>query len=203
MIATKYKAVFSVFTELPARLLVRLGVHPSAVTLLGLILVFLSCFFLLAGGSILIFCVLVFFSSLFDALDGAVARIGNKISKFGSYFDAMCDRFQESVIVLSVASATGYWRESTILIIGALLVSYAKARAAMEVNVSNMEWPDLMERTERGVIYLLGLAASQIFRIKFLDKDIFWWTLVILSVLVYFTVVQRFLRARQIIKERS
>ena len=203
MIATKYKAIFNSLTELPAKLLVRLGVHPSLITFLGLILVFSCCFFLVSGGDILTFCVLVFLSSLFDALDGAVARIGNKISKVGSYFDAMCDRFEESAIALSVAYVTGYWMESAILIVGALLVSYAKARAAMEVNVSNMEWPDLMERTERGIVYLLGLAASQIFAVKLLGKDIFWWTIVVLASLVYFTVVQRFLRAWKIIKERS
>src|SRR3989338_6851038 len=52
--------------------------------------------------------------------------------------------------VLGAAEVTGYWILSMIVLAGALIVSYAKARAAMEVAISNLEWPDLMERGERG-----------------------------------------------------
>ena len=107
------------------------------------------------------------------------------------------------MVVVSVAAVTGYWALSGIVLAGALLVSYAKARAAMEVTIANEEWPDLMERTERGVLFLIGLAASAIVPLRVLGHDLFWWTLLLLAILTHLTVVQRVLRSRRFIRERS
>ncbi|MBI3324597.1 MAG: CDP-alcohol phosphatidyltransferase family protein [Candidatus Omnitrophica bacterium] len=142
-------------------------------------------------------------ATLLDAVDGAVARAGGRSTKFGSYLDAVCDRYAEAMVVVAVAEVTGYWVLSTLMVIGALLVSYAKARAAMEVSVSNLEWPDLMERTERDVLYIAGLAASQLVPWKPAGRDLFWWTLLILVVLIHATVVQRMLRAKRLIRLRG
>lgn len=172
-------------------------------TLSGLLLVFLSCAFLLVTHHILWFCGLVLIASGCDALDGAVARASGRVTKWGAYLDAMADRYSEGVIILSVALVTGYWLLSGLVLFGALLVSYAKARAAMEVAVSNTEWPDLMERTERGVIYLVGLAAGQVITWKPLGRDLWWWTLAGLAGLIHLTVWQRMCRARQLIAQRE
>jgi CDP-diacylglycerol--glycerol-3-phosphate 3-phosphatidyltransferase/archaetidylinositol phosphate synthase len=183
--------------------LVRLGVSPTVVTLLGLALVIASCLLLLMTHRVLVFCVLVTAAALLDVVDGAVARAGGRVTKFGSYLDAMCDRYAEGAVVLSVAAVTGYWMLSMIVLVGALLVSYAKARAAMEVTVSNLEWPDLMERAERDVGYIVGLTASQLIAWKPLGHDLFWWTLVVLAILIHITVIQRVLRARRLIRIRG
>jgi CDP-diacylglycerol--glycerol-3-phosphate 3-phosphatidyltransferase/archaetidylinositol phosphate synthase len=89
------------------------------------------------------------------------------------------------------------------VLVGSLLVSYAKARAAMEVSVSNQEWPDLMERAERGTLFLGGLLAGRLIPWEPFGRDLFWWTLVLLTVLVHLTVVQRVLRARRLIRARA
>ena len=203
MIATRYKAVFNRLLDPPARLLVRWGISPSVVTLSGLVLVGASCLFVLLTRRVLLFCVLVTAANLLDVLDGAVARASGRVSPFGSYLDAVCDRIEEAAVVLSVAAVTGYWMLSMVGLVGALLVSYAKARAAMEAPISNLEWPDLMERAERGVLYVVGLAASQLCAWRPLGHDLFWWTLACLSVLIWATVVQRILRARRIIQHRD
>jgi phosphatidylglycerophosphate synthase len=203
MLTTRYKAVFNRLVEPPARLLVRWGVSPSVVTLSGLALVIASCAFLLMTRQVVVFCVLVTAASLMDALDGAVARVGGRASKRGSYLDALCDRYGEAIVVGCVAVVTGYWGLSMLVVVGALLVSYAKARAAMEVPISNTEWPDLMERTERAVIYIAGLAAGQLLPWKPFGHDLFWWTLVLLSALIHATVIQRILRARRLIQSRE
>jgi len=202
MITTRYKQAFNRLLDPVASVLIRLEVSPSAVTLGGLALVVASCTFLLVTRRVLVFCILVSGAALLDALDGAVARASGRVTKFGSYLDAMCDRYVEAVVVLSVAVVTGYWTLSMLALVGAMLISYAKARAAIEVPVSNLEWPDLMERTERDVLYILGLAASQLISIRPLGHDLFWWTLVILCVLIHATVIQRICRARQFIMNR-
>ena len=73
----------------------------------------------------------------------------------------------------------------------------------MEVRVSNMEWPDLMERAERDALFLIGLAASAVIPWRPLGRDLFWWTLLLLAVLTHLTVIQRVLRARRLIQERT
>ena len=203
MLTARQKAVFNRLLEGPARLLAAWGVSPSLITLAGLGLVVLSCGWLLASRNLLAFCGLVGLASLADALDGAVARLSGRVTRRGAYLDAMCDRYGEVAVALSVAAVTGYWLLSTLVVVGALLVSYAKARAAMETPVSNLEWPDLMERTERGVLYLAGLAAGQLVPWRPFGRDLFWWTLVLLAVLVHATVLQRMRRARRIIPERA
>lgn len=203
MLTTRYKVVFNRAFEIPARWLVRYRVSPDAVTVSGVALVGASCLFLFETRRVVPFCFLVLLASLLDALDGAVARMSGRATKFGAYLDAICDRVGEALIVLTVASVTGYWALSAVMLVGAMLVSYAKARAAMEVPVGNLEWPDVMERTERGMLYLAGLLASRLLGWWPLGHDLFWWTLVILTVLIYATLVQRMLRAKQLIEARS
>ena len=203
MHASRYKAAVSRAIEPLARAFAGFGMSPSQLTLAGLGLVIASCLWLLVTGQRLVFCALVTAASLFDALDGAVARATGRVTKFGAYLDAMCDRYAEAAVLVTVAAVTGYWLLSLAVLSGFLLVSYAKARAAMEVAVSNLEWPDLMERTERDALYLIGFSLSVLLPLKPLGRDLFWWTLLLLAALTHATVVQRIRRARRIIQERG
>jgi phosphatidylglycerophosphate synthase len=161
------------------------------------------CVWLVRCRAILPFCGVMLLVGLLDGLDGAVARAGGRVTRFGSYLDALCDRYVEAIVLIAVASVTGYWALSMVVLAGAQLVSYAKARAAMEAPVSNLEWPDLMERAERSLLFLAGLAASQWLPWVILGKDLFWWTLAVLAVLIHLTVLQRARRARRLILERA
>ena len=172
-------------------------------TLAGLVGVLASCAILLLTHRVLLFCGLVAVCAVLDAVDGAVARASDRVTHLGAYLDAVCDRYTEGAVVLSVAVVTGYWVLSGLVLLGALLVSYAKARAAMEVPISNEEWPDLLERPERGALYLIGLAMSQLVAWRPLGHDLFWWTLVLLALLIHGTVIQRILRATRVIKSRG
>ena len=203
MIVSRYKARFSQAADPLVQLLVQQRVSPTAITLASLTLIIASCVMLLMTRQVLLFCVLSTLAMLGDVIDGAVARASGRTSKFGAYLDAMCDRYGEAAVVLAVAEVTGYWRLSLIVLAGALLISYAKARAAMEVSVSNIEWPDLMERAERVVMFIVGLAASRLIRWAPLGHDVFWWTLLLLGILIHITVLQRILRVRSFIRTRS
>ena len=163
----------------------------------------LNCSVFLVTRKVALFCLAAAAIGLLDSLDGAVARSSGRVTKFGGYLDAVCDRYVEALVAGSVAYVTGYWVLITLVLTGSLLVSYAKARAAMEVAVSNEEWPDLMERTERDVLFVVGCAAGTFAPWKPLGHDLFWWTLVVLAVLVHATVVQRVFRARRFILDRG
>ncbi len=203
MLTTRYKRLLNQFLEPVAAAVAATGVHPSAITIASLVLSSLVCLIFVRTQAVGPFCAAILVVGSLDGLDGAVARVSGKVTPFGGYLDAMCDRYVETIVALAVASVTGYWLLTMVVLAGSLLVSYAKARAAMEIPVSNQEWPDLMERTERDVLFILGLAAGAFFPWQPLGKDLFWWTLVVLSVLVHLTVVQRMLRARRYIRERA
>ena len=203
MLTSRYKPFLNALFEPVARLIARSGVSPSTITLLGPVLTSIVCLVFLRTRAVLPFCGAMLAVGLLDGLDGAVARVSGRVTHVGAYLDAICDRYVEALAVCSAAAVTGYWSLSMLALVGALLVSYAKARAAMEVAVSNQEWPDLMERTERGLLFLAGLAASALLPWRPLGRDLFWWTLLTLAVLTHLTVLQRVLRARRFILTRQ
>ena len=202
MLATRYKSSLGYFLEPMARGIAALGCPPNAMTLAGPIFTLPVCLWFVSTRAVLPFCVLISVVGCLDGLDGVIARVSGRVTKFGAYLDAVCDRYVDTLVVIAAAVVTGYWTLSMIVLAGALLVSYTKARAAMEVSVSNTEWPDLMERTERSILFVAGLAASALCSWKPLGHDLFWWTLVLLAVLIHLTVVQRVLRARRLILAR-
>ena len=203
MLATRFKLTVNRALEPLAMRLVRSGVSPTLLTLTGAVGSALVCLIFLRTRAVIPFCLAMAVVGSLDALDGAVARAGGCVTRVGAYLDALCDRYVEAMVVGSVAYVTGTWALSMAVVVGALLVSYAKARAAMEVRVANEEWPDLMERTERAGLFLVGLLLSRLIPWRPLGHDLFWWTLVLLAVLVHFTVVQRMVRARRVIRERA
>ena len=203
MLITRYKHVVNRLLAPLAAGIARSGISPSAITLATPILTSVICLVFVRTGAVIPFALAILVVGCLDGLDGAVARAGGRVTKFGAYLDAMCDRYVELLVGLSAAYVTGYWILSIAVLAGSLLVSYAKARAAMEVAVSNQEWPDLMERTERSVLFLAGLAAGRLISWRPLGRDLFWWTLLLLTVLIHATVLQRILRARRLILERS
>ena len=203
MVTTRYKHRSNQLLHPLAARLAGSGLSPTVITVSGPVLASLVCGWLLRTQAVIPFCIAMLAVGCLDGLDGAVARASGRATRFGAYLDAICDRYVEVVVAISVASVTGYWALSMLVLAGSLLISYAKARAAMEVPVSNQEWPDLMERTERSVLFLAGLALGAVVSWRPLGHDLFWWTLSLLVLLIYATVVQRVLRARRFILERT
>ena len=203
MLTTRYKSAVGRALEPLARQLARRGVSPTALTLAGAHGSALVCLVFLRTRAVIPFFLAMAAVGSLDALDGAVARAGGRATTFGAYLDALCDRYVEVMVVGSVAYVTGAWGLSMAVMAGALLVSYAKARAAMEARIENQEWPDLMERTERAVLFLGGLFLSRLMPWRPLGHDLFWWTLALLALLIHLTVAQRVLRARRLIQERE
>ncbi|MBI3021038.1 MAG: CDP-alcohol phosphatidyltransferase family protein [Candidatus Omnitrophica bacterium] len=203
MLTSRYKPRLNRLLDPLARRLAQMGVSPATLTLLGPPLGSLACALFVRTRAVAPFCVAMAVVGCFDGLDGAVARASGRVTKLGAYLDAMADRYVEIIVVLAAAVVTGYWALSMVALAGSLLVSYAKARAAMEVPVSNLEWPDLMERAERSMLFLVGLAAGAVVPWRPLGRDLFWWTLALLAILLSVTVLQRILRARRLILDRS
>jgi phosphatidylglycerophosphate synthase len=203
MATSKYKKQFNAYFEPFGKALAALGFSPNVLTIMGLAGAFASCAYLVITENMLVFCGLILLCALFDGLDGAVARVTGKTTKFGAYLDAMCDRYMETSVIVSVAYVTGFWLPSALILIGVMNISYAKARAALEIQTTNLEWPDLLEKGERDIIYWAGLLISELIGRTIFGYDLFYWVLWALVLGVHFTVVQRMLRAKKFIEERQ
>jgi phosphatidylglycerophosphate synthase len=180
-----------------ARGLARNGVSPNAVTLAGLVLVGAAAAAYPFHRNSLVFGVWLAAAFSFDALDGAVARLTGKASKFGGYFDAVADRYQELAVLAAIAWVHDAWPEALLVVSGGLLTSYNKARAAMEIAIDNGNWPDLVERLER-ILFIVALliAGRWVPIVPYTAVALVPAGLVALGVLAHIAAVQRFFRAR-------
>jgi len=104
MIPPELQAIFRRLVERMMQPLVRSGITPNTVTIVGLLLSGLTAL-VLAGGQFVVGGVLVLFSGAFDMLDGGLARASGGGSKFGAFFDSTLDRLSEGVIYLGLL----YW----------------------------------------------------------------------------------------------
>ncbi|BCJ55658.1 CDP-diacylglycerol--glycerol-3-phosphate 3-phosphatidyltransferase [Actinoplanes sp. NBRC 14428] len=177
-----------------ARLLLRLGVTPNAVTVAGTVGVLIGAGFG-ARGMLFWGTVIVTLSALTDALDGTMARMrGPGGGHFGALLDSSMDRIADGAVFAAVVYylATednpygGVWA-ALLCLVGGQVVSYVKARAqSLGLNAD----VGIAERLERllilGVGGLLGAAG--------LDWGLpaALWILAMLSVV---TVFQRLIHA--------
>jgi phosphatidylglycerophosphate synthase len=97
----------------------------------------LSAAILVATRNLLVFGIFIFITGLMDGVDGAIARLTNRQSKFGGFFDSTMDRVSEGIIytALLIVEAVVLVFGSTIniLLIGlslifSFLISYTRAR---------------------------------------------------------------------------
>ena len=186
MLDGRYTSVMNRLWDFLGRALARTGLSPNAVTVSGLVLVALAAAAYLQHRNDLVFGLSLAVAFAFDGLDGAVARVTGRASRFGGYLDAVIDRYQEMIALAAIAWVHDLWPAAFLVLSGSFLTSYNKARVALEIPVGNFEWPDLIERFERVVI----LVAILVF-------GVVGPGLVVLGVLAHLTAVQRFFRARR------
>ncbi len=164
------------------RFLARLGIHPNMVTIAGFILNILAGA-VLSTGNLVVGAVLVVVASSVDSLDGALARVSGQKTRFGAFLDSTLDRLSEAALFFGLL----VWlvsQEMTLeiylvyfVIVGSVMVSYARARAEglhYECKVG------ILTRMERMAVLSFGL--------------LFGWvrmTLIIMVVLTWITFFQR------------
>lgn len=204
MIDGHFKGKIDLFWNRIARVLARLHLTPNIITWTGLLLVVANCLFYLLHENNLVFGLLLALSFSFDALDGAVARITGLASRYGGYLDAVIDRYQELVIYLVLAYVNNYWEVCFLAITGSLLVSYNKARTAVEIPINNENWPDLTERLERIILICAGLVFDPYISMPEPLNSSFLFNIILLTgILAHFTAIQRFFRARKMLQKSS
>ncbi|MDA4111782.1 MAG: CDP-alcohol phosphatidyltransferase family protein [Thaumarchaeota archaeon] len=119
-------------------------------------------------------------SGIFDIVDGAVARVTNKISKSGAFTDSTLDRLAEVAIYAGIIYAS-YTNPILVLLAlsFSLLVSYERAKGdSLGVSLSGI---GIGERAERLIVLIV-----------FSFIGIIWVGVLIVFVIAFITFLQRY-----------
>lgn len=136
--------------------LIRRGVHPNHLTVLGLVLT-LPVGIALARGQWRLAVLLMAVAGTCDFLDGEVARQGNLKTRFGAFLDSTLDRYAD--LILCAGLAIAFWRTPWIVavvfavLVGSLMTSYTRARAESLVEGFHCGF---FERADRILVLMAG-----------------------------------------------
>ncbi|MCX5668048.1 MAG: CDP-alcohol phosphatidyltransferase family protein [Candidatus Omnitrophica bacterium] len=185
-----------IIAKYPGSILAKTKITPDQVTIVGLLANCAVAYFIARGNpSFFVIGILIWIAGFFDALDGSVARQTGRVTKFGSFFDSVLDRYSDSVIYLGIlayflrSGNANYVILVTVAMIGSLAVSYVRAKAeslGLECEIG------LMPRTARIVSLGAAFCIGQAF-----------WGLLIVAVLTHLTVLQRILYVRKKLTEKA
>jgi CDP-diacylglycerol---glycerol-3-phosphate 3-phosphatidyltransferase len=146
-----------------AAVLAPTGIPPNVITWCALVsnlwagILFAAGRFAAAGG-------LMIFAALCDLLDGPVARRQKRVSLFGTFLDSILDRYADLILFLGLlvyysgVNRFLYAELAGAAMAGAVMVSYAKARAASLVPPTEVGF---WERPERLALMILGALANR------------------------------------------
>jgi CDP-diacylglycerol--glycerol-3-phosphate 3-phosphatidyltransferase len=148
-----------------ARGLGALGLTPNAVTIIGFLMM-CGIGAVLATGNFALGGILIVGAAIFDALDGSLARLTNRVTKFGAFLDSTTDRFAEGALFFGILYA--YLQRGMTFVVylvffalfGSLMVSYTRARAE-GIGVECKE--GMLTRFERIALLVLGLILTAFF----------------------------------------
>ncbi len=146
-----------------AALLAAAHIPPNVITWSALVanlwaaILFAAGRFAAAGGMMTL-------AGLCDLLDGPVARLEGRVSLFGEFLDSILDRYADLILFLGLlvyyvdVNRFRYVILAGAAMAGAVMVSYAKARAASLVPESAVGF---WERPERLVLMILGALTNR------------------------------------------
>lgn len=171
------------------------GVTPDQLTLAGAALSLLTGV-IYARGYLFLGSLFLLVASLGDLLDGALARLTGKSSKFGAFLDSMLDRYSDffifgGIVIYFVGLGEFFWLLITLgVLLGSFAVSYAKARAENLIPNCGIGF---FGRAER--IFLLAVGTLLPFLLKFILLILFFGT--------HITAFQRMLHTQKTLAENK
>jgi CDP-diacylglycerol--glycerol-3-phosphate 3-phosphatidyltransferase len=172
----------------------RVGFTPDSLTVAGFGIV-LAAAVAAAADQWVLTAIILMFGTLFDGLDGTLARATGTTSAFGAFLDSTMDRAGEAVIYAGIAAGAALSGKTEVIGLATLalglgsLVSYVRARGESLGVCANI---GIAQRAERAVVLIVGLLAGGLIAPTWLTAS-----LVIISATSAITVVQRirFIRA--------
>jgi CDP-diacylglycerol--glycerol-3-phosphate 3-phosphatidyltransferase len=145
--------------------LATLGVPPNILTIIG-VAINIFCGVLFAMGNFFGAGIVLIVANLFDMLDGNVARLSGRVTRYGGFLDSTLDRLSDMGAFLGImvfyARTTEHHSTMNVFLGGvgmimSVLVSYATARSealGVKANVG------FLQRPERVVLLIIGALST-------------------------------------------
>ena len=189
MISSALKPAVTRLINPVARLAIRVGITPDAVTIIGALGVVISSAYFFSRESYFLGAVVVSFFVLSDLFDGAMARLSEQgASRWGGFLDSTVDRITDFSITITVLVPMIRHNDKLaylglVTLVTGLLIPYIRAKAeSFSIPCS----VGIAERTERLIIILSAVALEGL-GVHFALAIGFW----LLAILGIITVLQR------------
>jgi len=140
-------------------------INPNILTVIGVALN-VGCGLLFGMGRFFSAGIALVVANLFDMLDGQVARLSGRVTRFGGFLDSSLDRLSDMVVFvgLMVFYARDTPAHSTLNVflagaglMGSVMVSYASARAESLIPKCDVGF---LRRPERVVLFIIGALST-------------------------------------------
>jgi CDP-diacylglycerol--glycerol-3-phosphate 3-phosphatidyltransferase len=140
-------------------------INPNILTVIGVAInvgsgvLFGTGYFFWAG-------IVLIVANLFDMLDGQVARLSGRVTRFGGFLDSSLDRLSDMVVFVGLmvfyARDTEFHSTLNVFLAGAglmgsVMVSYASARAESLIPKCDVGF---LRRPERVVLFIIGALST-------------------------------------------
>jgi CDP-diacylglycerol--glycerol-3-phosphate 3-phosphatidyltransferase len=140
-------------------------INPNILTVIGVSLN-VGCGLLFGFGRFFAAGIALIVANLFDMLDGQVARLSGRVTRFGGFLDSSLDRLSDMVVFVGLmvfyARDTEFHSTLNVFLAGAglmgsVMVSYASARAESLIPKCDVGF---LRRPERVVLFIIGALSS-------------------------------------------
>jgi CDP-diacylglycerol--glycerol-3-phosphate 3-phosphatidyltransferase len=140
-------------------------INPNILTVIGVALN-VGCGLLFGLGWFFSAGIALIVANLFDMLDGQVARLSGRVTRFGGFLDSSLDRLSDMVVFVGLMVFYARDREfhSTLNVflagaglMGSVMVSYASARAESLIPKCDVGF---LRRPERVVLFIIGALST-------------------------------------------
>jgi CDP-diacylglycerol--glycerol-3-phosphate 3-phosphatidyltransferase len=176
-ITSRLGALLSPLLDALVRVLVR--VSPDVLTITGLVLTGVACgLFAMSGGAgyvnptlLRVGGVVALVAAIFDMLDGRVARLRGRETRFGAYLDSTMDRYSDMLLYMGLLLLYARLERNGLMVLvwvaafGSFMTSYARARAESLIPGCPV---GLMERPERVVLLIAGALLNRMVAVLWL-----------------------------------
>jgi CDP-diacylglycerol---glycerol-3-phosphate 3-phosphatidyltransferase len=162
------------------RVLSRLHINPNILTFTGVLISFWAAIEF-SYGSFFRGGLIIILAGLFDMLDGEVARVSQTETQFGAFYDSVIDRYSDIIILQGLMvyyareQMLGYVVLVGVVVMGAVLTSYTRARAESMISTCKVGF---MERPERIVLLIIGGISNHMEAVLWVLAIIGNWTVI-------------------------
>ena len=139
-------------------------INPNILTVIGLSLN-VGCGLLFGLGRFFSAGIVLIVANLFDMLDGQVARLSGRVTRFGGFLDSSLDRLSDMVVFVGLMVFYACDIDHSTLnvflagagLMGSVMVSYASARAESLIPKCDVGF---LRRPERVVLFIIGALST-------------------------------------------